>query len=123
MDSERVFQFLVNRIQVFGKIGVYGRSIGGIAAAHLVQKFPRTVSVFFGDRTLGRLDLLAYNRYGRSNLIMPIYRLISCFWNVDNGASLLVNQNCYKILSFDDQDDVIDMFSSLPHAVAAKHAK
>lgn len=102
MDAERVFQFLVNRIQVLGKIGVYGRSIGGIAASHLVAKFPKIVTVFVGDRTLGRLDQLAFNRYGRNPLIMPIYRVISCFWHVDNGASLLSNQNCYKILSFDD---------------------
>ena len=53
---------------------------------------------------------------------MPIYRFISCFWNVDNGAALLSNKDCYKILSFDEQDDVIDMFSSLPHAVASKNS-
>lgn len=36
VDIERVLQFLVNRLQVRGKIGVYGRSIGGICASHLV---------------------------------------------------------------------------------------
>lgn len=56
MDAERVMQFLVNRIQVKGKIGVYGRSIGGIAASHLVKKFPKIVKCFIGDRTMGLFD-------------------------------------------------------------------
>ena len=41
VDAERVMQFLVNRLRVKGQIGVYGRSIGGIAAGHLVEKFPQ----------------------------------------------------------------------------------
>ena len=89
MDAERVMQFLVNRLQVTGAIGVYGRSIGGIAASHLAGKFPQLVSVFIGDRTLGKLDNMAINRYGRSPLILPIYKLGSCFWHVDNGKDLL----------------------------------
>ena len=56
IDAERVMQFLVNRIQVKGKIGVYGRSIGGIAASHLVQKFPKIIKCFVGDRTMGEFD-------------------------------------------------------------------
>ena len=36
MDAERVMKFLINRLQVKGQIGVYGRSIGGIASTHLV---------------------------------------------------------------------------------------
>jgi dienelactone hydrolase len=56
IDAERVMQFLVNRIQVKGKIGVYGRSIGGIAASHLVQKFPKIIKCFVGDRTMGLFD-------------------------------------------------------------------
>ena len=95
-------QFLVNRLQVTGSIGVYGRSIGGIAASHLAGKFPQLVSVFIGDRTLGKLDNMAINRYGRSSLILPIYRLGSCFWHVDNGYDLLQNERAYKIMTFDD---------------------
>ena len=38
-DVEYVMAYLVNRIKVRGKIGVYGRSIGGITACHLAQKY------------------------------------------------------------------------------------
>ena len=40
LDAERVLAFLVNNIKVKGKIGTYGRSIGGIAACHISSKYP-----------------------------------------------------------------------------------
>ena len=39
-DVERVLAFVVNNIRVKGKLGVYGRSIGGITATHLAAKYP-----------------------------------------------------------------------------------
>jgi pimeloyl-ACP methyl ester carboxylesterase len=49
----------MNRIGVKGKVGTYGRSIGGIAASHLVSKFPDHIEVFVGDRTMGSFENLA----------------------------------------------------------------
>jgi len=49
-------QFLTNKIGVQGFIGVYGRSIGGIAASHIVKKFPHMVKAFIGDRTMGSIE-------------------------------------------------------------------
>lgn len=63
VDAERVMQFLVNRLQVKGQIGVYGRSIGGIAASYLVKRFPDHVKVFIGDRTMGNFENIVRNRY------------------------------------------------------------
>lgn len=97
---------------------MYGRSIGGIAASHLVQKFPNLIKVFVGDRTMGNFDEEVLNRYSRSGLILKLYRILSCFWHIDNAECLLANNDCYKIMSFDDQDDVLDLFSSLHHSVA-----
>lgn len=111
-------QFCVNRIQVTGKIGVYGRSIGGIAASHLASTYPELVQVFIGDRTMGKLTKLASNRYGRSKVLLHLYKMLSLFWYVDNGEALMKNKECYKILSFDDQDDVVDTFSSIHHSIA-----
>lgn len=94
-------QFLVNRLKVEGKIGVYGRSIGGIAASHLAYKFPDIVKVFIGDRTMGNFDEEVLNRYSRSGFILQLYRVLSCCWHINNAESLLSNTNCYKILTFD----------------------
>ena len=123
LDAERVMQFLVNRLRVQGKIGVYGRSIGGIAASHLVQKFPSIVKVFVGDRTMGNFDEEVLNRYARSGLMLKIYRILSCFWHIDNAEPLYRNKDCYKIMTFDEQDDVLNLFSSLHHQVAGKYSK
>jgi pimeloyl-ACP methyl ester carboxylesterase len=59
IDVERVLQFLINKIRVKGPVGVYGRSIGGIAASHLVNKFPNVIKVFVGDRTMDSFDATA----------------------------------------------------------------
>lgn len=40
LDAEKVLGFVVNTIKVRGKIGVYGRSLGGIASTHLANKYP-----------------------------------------------------------------------------------
>jgi pimeloyl-ACP methyl ester carboxylesterase len=122
VDAERVLQFLVNRIQVKGKIGVYGRSIGGIAAAHLVSKFPSIVKCFVGDRTMGLFDNVVLNRFTKSQCLLALYRLLSRFWHIDNSKPLLQNKSCYKILTFDEQDEVIDIGSSMHHGVAKYHS-
>ena len=54
-DSECVLAFVVNTLQIQGKIGVYGRSIGGITACHLAQKYSDLVEVLICDRTLTEL--------------------------------------------------------------------
>ena len=123
MDAERVMQFLVNRIQVRGKIGVYGRSIGGIAASHLVSKFPKIVKCFVGDRTMGVFDNVVLNRFNKSQNVLRLYRIFSCFWHIDNSKPILVNKNCYKILTFDEQDEVIDVDSSIHHGIAKYNSR
>ena len=65
LDAERILDFLVNRLKVRGKIGLYGRSLGGIASCHLANKFP-VISAIIVDRTFGELDALSERRvYGR----------------------------------------------------------
>ena len=95
-------QFLVNRIQVRGKIGVYGRSIGGIAASHLVSKFPNIVKCFVGDRTMGIFDHVVLNRFTQNRGVLALYRMMSSYWYIDNSKPLLKNDDCYKILTFDE---------------------
>jgi pimeloyl-ACP methyl ester carboxylesterase len=43
LDAERVLDFVINGLKIRGKIGVYGRSLGGIASCHLANKFPKIV--------------------------------------------------------------------------------
>ena len=57
------------------------------------------------------------------NQILTLYRLISNFWGVNNGEDIYKNKNCYKILTFDEEDDVVDIYASLHHQVAEAHTK
>lgn len=43
LDAEKVVDFVVNRLKIRGKIGVYGRSLGGIASCHLARSMPRVI--------------------------------------------------------------------------------
>jgi len=58
-DAERVLAFVVNDLKITGKIGVYGRSIGGITACHLASKYNDLVEVLICDRTLSELKGVA----------------------------------------------------------------
>jgi len=99
---------------------VYGRSIGGIAASHLVNKFPKIMRVFIGDRTLGDVESILINKAINGKALLGMYRLLSCKWRANNSDGFLKDSNCYKIHCFDEADDVIDIFSSHHHEIA-KH--
>ena len=51
LDAEKVLDFVVNKLQISGKIGVYGRSLGGIACCHLASKYSDIVKALLVDRT------------------------------------------------------------------------
>lgn len=53
--------------------------------------------------------------YWFKGIVNAIYRVISNFWCIDNGESIYKNKDCYKILTFDEEDDVIDLYASLHH--------
>jgi pimeloyl-ACP methyl ester carboxylesterase len=118
-----VLQFLVNRLQVRGKIGVYGRSIGGIAASHLVKKFPRRIKAFVGDRTMGDFENIVRNRYSYGHRLLSLYRLLSCKWRANNVDGFLENKYCFKISTFDQNDDVVDIFSAHHQEIANHFSK
>lgn len=117
-------QFLINKIQVRGQIGVYGRSIGGIAASYLVGRFPEIVKAFIGDRTMGKFDSIVRNRAKSDRACLHFfYRLFSCNWRINNADGFLENTDCYKIHCFDVNDDVVDIFSSHHHEVSFRKSR
>ena len=79
LDAERVLDFTVNQLKIRGKIGVYGRSLGGIASCHLANKFPNIVKTLIVDRTFSEVSELSFRRLpGRCTKFL--YRLISFNW-------------------------------------------
>lgn len=119
LDAERILEFLINRLKVRGKIGLYGRSLGGIASCHLANKFP-IISAIIVDRTFGELDALSERRvYGRCTT--TLFKLISFNWKALNDRNF-IESKAYKIVTCDPNDDVVDNYSSLSVGVATKYA-
>ncbi len=58
-DAERVLAYSINYFGLLGKIGVYGRSIGGITATHLAGQYPDLVKVLIIDRSMRELQSVA----------------------------------------------------------------
>lgn len=117
-DAERVLDFMVNKLKLKGKIGLYGRSLGGIASCHLANKYPDLIYMIIVDRTFADLDILSIKRLAGSST-KQIYNLVSCTWRTLNDYNL-AKAKCYKILASDPKDDVVDNFASLPVGTA-KH--
>jgi pimeloyl-ACP methyl ester carboxylesterase len=54
-DAERVLAGSIEALGLKGKIGIYGRSIGGITATHLAAQYNDLVEVLIIDRSLNEL--------------------------------------------------------------------
>ena len=116
LDAEKVLDFLINKLKVRGQIGVYGRSIGGIASTHLANQFPDIVKSLIVDRTFNELDVLSQRRVS-GGCTGAVFSMISYSWKALNDINFS-NAPCYKILTCDPQDDVVDNYCSLATGVA-----
>jgi pimeloyl-ACP methyl ester carboxylesterase len=54
-DAERVLAHSISYFQLEGKMGLYGRSIGGIVATHLGAKYCDLIEVMMIDRSLSEM--------------------------------------------------------------------
>lgn len=84
MDSERVFVGSLNRLQLKGKIGVFGRSIGGITACHLASKFKDSVELLVIDRSLDELINIVEQKL-RSTWLTCVLRIFTPGWICNNA--------------------------------------
>jgi pimeloyl-ACP methyl ester carboxylesterase len=120
LDAEKVLDFLVNTMKIRGKIGVYGRSLGGIASTHLANRFPQYVKALIADRTFNELDLLSERRIIGS-CTKFLFKLFSFNWRALNDLNF-IEASCYKIVTCDPLDEVVENFSALSVGVAMKYA-
>ena len=74
---------------------------------------------------MGDFDKVVTTKYSGalSGWLLSLYHVLSNYTNVENGVSLYKNPDCYKIICFDVDDDVVDVFASLHHQVAEQHSK
>lgn len=116
-----MLEFIVNKLQLRGKIGVYGRSLGGISACHLGATYPEIIKVLLVDRTFSDIERIS-SRMIMGTPSLHLFRCLTMQWRSQSD----VNFNkapCFKILTCDPEDDVIDNFASLVTGVTKLNSK
>ena len=121
-DAESILKFLINTIGVRGRIGCFGRSIGGTIATHMANRYPQHIDFLFVDRSLGNLESVS------SSIISGTQNanLFKCFtyggWNVRSDINFL-EAKCFKMLSQDPWDETINQYVALNSQVAREACK
>lgn len=78
-DAETVLKFCRNELGLHSKIGVYGRSLGGIATTHLAQY----VDMIIVDRSFSDLYEVAYHKF-KGFMATLMFKLGTFGWDSDN---------------------------------------
>lgn len=80
-DSEAVLRYCRNELGLKSKIGVYGRSLGGLATTHLSQ----FVDMVIVDRSFSNLYEVAYHKfYGLMAVLL--FKLGTLGWDSNNDV-------------------------------------
>jgi hypothetical protein len=110
-DGQEIFQFLRNHkaVQV---IGIHGESLGGSIAAQLAARC--SADFLFADRTFASLCKTA--RYNFGKIAYFSFRG-SCQEDIDSVKNYL-DVKCYKVISSDFRDCMINDLASLKVGVA-----
>lgn len=117
-DAERVLERAYTSFGLRGKIGVYGRSIGGIAACHLAQKYADLVEVMIIDRSLAELQQVAESKLRGDYSTIAMMKAFVNGWSCHNPQNYTNADKAYKIICCDPYDDTVDMFCSTMAGVA-----
>jgi pimeloyl-ACP methyl ester carboxylesterase len=118
-DAEYVLAFLVNRLKVKGKIGVYGRSIGGLTACHLANMYKDLIKSLIVDRSFYELSTVPKGKM-KGEVTSTMFDLLSWKWRTRNHTNFAQTTNCYKIITCDPLDDTVDLFGNLNTGVASQ---
>ena len=105
---------------ITGKIGVIGRSLGGIPSIHLASQYPELISLLVTDRTFGSTREVAANKLQGKRSSKLIYDFFTLNWRSANDENFL-KVTCPKIVMIDPLDEIVYLFSTLP-VLAAKKA-
>ena len=120
-DAEYLLAFLVNKLKLKGKIGVYGRSIGGLTACHLANKYNNLIKLLLVDRSFYELSTVPENKV-KGRHTARLFDILSWGWRTRNHSNFVTTTNCYKIITCDPLDDTVDLFGNLSTGVASQLA-
>lgn len=78
-DADTLLSYMREKMNLRGKLGVYGRSLGGIPTTHLADR----VDMIMADRTFGNFDVLADRKF-YSDISRYLFRVGTCGWQTSN---------------------------------------
>ena len=109
-DVQAIYDYL-SKVKMYSKIAVHGESIGVAPACYLARS--ADLAFLFADRGFKNLESVVYSHLG------SIGKCFKCFsrWS-DSTCSNYLSATCYKILSFDSNDDIVPETSSLKAGVS-----
>ena len=114
-DGEAIYRYLRDTLKVRGKIGVYGRSMGGMVACHIARKCH--IDLLIADRTFANFDYLAKKKF-LGSFIVYLMKAFSFNWFAHNDISFVQSRCGFKIQTIDPDDDIIEYGGSLLSWVA-----
>lgn len=93
-----------------GKIGVYGRSLGGVVTTHLADK----VDMIYADRTFANFETLADRKF-YSVMSKRLFKVGTCNWKANNVKNFIDKGvgSCYKVVMTEKIDEIVEVHSSL----------
>jgi len=123
-DIDSVVNYLRKELKLTGKLGVYGRSLGGIPTSAMTANCDMVIV----DRSFSNLHEMAVWKYfGQAASMM--FKIGSCGWQVQSDFNFLKdykglyevsteenNENsnfCYKVITVDKNDEIVHVQASL----------
>lgn len=106
-----MLKFLIEEIGVKGKIGCFGRSIGGTIATHLANNYPEFIDFLFIDRSLGSLNVMSESNF-LGDYAPKILNYLSQNWVMESDKNFL-EAKCFKMLTQDPQDTIVNQYCAL----------
>ena len=112
-DGLAVMNYLRRERRV-GRLGVHGESLGGCIATYLASH--AQADFLFADRTFASLSQVAMYNFGK----VAYYLLMATLnWGTDATFDYL-STSCYKVISADPRDSMINDLASLKSGVAIR---
>lgn len=112
-DGKIVAKYIKDNFSTY-KFGIHGESLGGCVAIHIAEV--AEPDFLFADRTFGYLSDTVLFTFGR---LAYFCFFVACFSDIDSVSPYL-KLNCYKLLSSDPNDKLINDIASLKSALAFK---
>jgi len=109
-DCEVLLNYMKTKMSLTGKIGIYGRSLGGVPTTHLADR----VDMIIADRTFANFEILADRKF-YSTLSRHLFKIGTCNWRSNNVQNFLHKGagTCYKVLMTEKMDEIVEVHSSL----------